>query len=381
MNRLAICALSILFAASSPTVADGQPTGVGNRPQLRHLPAVGKSGRFALLGDRVWPERPGEAHVCLWEDDAFAAASITIDDNCAPEHEWWIEQGERTGFRFTWFIITKSLDAEKPGFSGCWEDFRKLKKLGHDVQSHTVSHSSKDNERPDDVVEAEYRDSQAAIERNVGGPVVCMAYPWGRGKPALADTYYVACRGTVGIPNVANTINYMSTGTANIHPNTVDMLLTGKHATTKWMNRAAYKRAWVVPLYHSVRHGRTPEERAASLANVKAQIDYLYTKRDEIWVGLFRDVAFYGMERDTADLQVTENTDSRLQFTLQDDMDDRLFTYPLTVKVRLPDGWSNVQARQADTDLPARIVEHDGHRYALVKAVPDTGTVTLIPAP
>ena len=349
------------------------------RPQLRHLPVAGKKGRFPLPAERVWPQKPGQAHVCLWDDDKFAAVSITIDDNCAPDHAWWVEQGKRTGFRFTWFIVTKSLDQGKASFAGTWEDFRKLKQLGHDVQSHTVAHNKDDHQRPDEEVDAGYRDSNAAIGKNVGGPVVCLAYPWGKGKPKLAEQHYVACRGVVGTPNVANRINYMSTGTANIRPDTVDMLLTGKHASVKWMNRAFYRRAWLAPLYHYVQHGRTPAEKTASVAKVKAQIDHLYANRDEIWVGLFRDVAFYGMERDTAELKTTHSDSKRIDFLLQDDMDDQLFTFPLTIKVRLPDAWTAVQATQGDKPVPTRIVEHEGHRYALVKAVPDQGGVSVAP--
>jgi len=156
------------------------------RKQLRTLPPPPKEGRFEMPYDRVWPEEPGGAHVCLWADDKYAAVSITIDDNCRPDHDRCIERGEKYGFRFTWFLITGNIGQPGRGFLGSWDDFRRLHGLGHDVQSHTVSHHRDDAERPDAEVRAEYRESQRAIEQNVpGARAVCVAYPCGSGKLVL----------------------------------------------------------------------------------------------------------------------------------------------------------------------------------------------------
>ena len=59
-------------------------------------------------------------------------------------------------------------------------------------------------------------------------------------------------------------------------------------------------------------------------------------------------------------------------------MDDALFDYPLTIKVRLPVTWSGVAARQGLGPAPVQVVERDGSRFALVKAVPDRGEVAIV---
>jgi len=350
------------------------------RKQLRTLTSAPKEGRFEMSYDRVWPEKPGQAHVCLWPDDKYAAVSITIDDNCQPDHAWWIEQGEKYGFRFTWFAITGGIGKPTRSFLGRWEDFRKLRELGHDVQSHTVSHHKDDAERQDEEVRAEYHDSQKHVEENLPGTqAVCMAYPWGSGKDDIAAEHYIACRGVHGVPNRANRINYMRTGSCNIHPETVDMLLTGEHASVAWLSRPVHRRAWLAPVYHYVRAGRTKEEKDATQARVAEQLAHLASKKDDIWVGVFREVACYGMERDTARLEVTRNATDEIRFSLSDDMDDTLFAFPLTIKVRLPNEWRGVAATQGGAAAETRIVEHEKTRFALVKAIPDRGEVHLVP--
>ena len=58
-------------------------------------------------------------------------------------------------------------------------------------------------------------------------------------------------------------------------------------------------------------------------------------------------------------------------------MKDDLFDFPLTVKVRLPDGWKSAKATQGGKKAAVRFVSHDGAPYALVEAVPDRGTVRI----
>jgi hypothetical protein len=377
---LALLAMLSVLLQTVGAAGTGAEPFANARLQLRTLPAPLKGGRFPMSYERVWPAAPGDAHVCLWADDKYAAVSITIDDNCQPDHDWWVEQSEEHGFRFTWFVITGSVGQPTKSFSGKWDDFRRLHELGHDIQSHCVSHHKDDDQRPDDEVRAEYRDSQAAIEENVpGARAVCMAYPWGKGKDDIASEYYIACRGVRGAPNIANQVNYMRTGSAAIQPDTVDMLLTGEHASTAWLSRPAHRRAWLTPVYHYVHNGHTPEEKEASAARAAAHLAHLASKADEIWVAPFSEVARYGMERDTARLAVTAHSPTEVRLSLSDDMADELFDVPLTIKVRLTGAWPAVAATQAGRPIEAMLVEHEGALFALVKAVPDRGEIAVAP--
>ena len=76
---------------------------------------------------------------------------------------------------------------------------------------------------------------------------------------------------------------------------------------------------------------------------------------------------------------MTDVTKDRIRLTLTDLMDDSYFTYPPTVKVRVPDDWTSVVAKQVGWEARSRLVEHEGARYALVDVVPDGGVAELSP--
>ena len=367
--------IGCLLAGSAASIASAEVAdGAGD--QLRFLPGPVEQARFETP-EISWPAKVGEAEVCLWADDKVAAFSFTIDDNSAPDHDWWMQKAEEYDFKATWFVITRRVGTGANW--GTWADFQKLLDAGHDVQSHTVTHLH--SEEPDWVsLDWEYGDSIKHIEENLTGHrVTTLAYPGGTQKkgrvsndPKIAMQYYIAARGTTGKPNPPGEIDYTNiNGVSNF--NLGD---TEKGAWADLNNvldpegyRGAYYRGWAVMLDHKV--NRQDKERF---------FKWMDEHREELWVGLFRDVARYGQERDTATLKVTESSDDAITFELHDRMLDELFDYPLAVKVRLPEGWENVGATQGGQPVEARLVMHEEKPYALVQAVPDRGPVTLEPS-
>lgn len=365
-----IVTLSIVGCATAAVAGEAG----SNRKQLRHLPAA-EAPRFEVT-DRVWPERPGDARVCLWKDDKLCALSITIDDNCAPDHAWWIEQGKKYGWQFTWFVITER--AGTGGYWGTWDGWQKIRQLGHDVQSHTVTHLHfKDEGRPDAEIkdiDTEYAISIRQIEENLGSHrCVALAYPGGKNSHLndreVAAKYFIAARGTVGHINRANQIDYLNTSS-------IGGINIGGAPWSEFNNLldpALYRgrgyRGWYCTHFHGVKEDRRGE--------LSEKFDYIKKREDQVWIGLFREVVMYGQQRDTAKLQMLDSPAGEIRFALSDDMDDTLFDFPLTTKVRLPNGWKAASATQAGAPVELSIAEHDDGRFALIQAVPDKGEVVL----
>ena len=181
-------------------------------PQLFNLNGAIGVPAFPLSTTKVWPTSEGEGHICLWAEDRFAALTITIDDNTAQDHDWWVQMAETYDIPITWFVITSWVNGSNPGVGGTWDEFQELVNDGHSVQSHTITHSLPAS---DDGYITEYEDSQSAINSNLTGQWAgTIAYPDPSGIPVrsdLAKDFFIGARGVVGTPNVANQINYMET--------------------------------------------------------------------------------------------------------------------------------------------------------------------------
>ncbi len=378
------------FALSLPCAAGSRADLVQTDDrQLLTLPyPTSAAGRFAVPDDRVWPAAPGEADICLWHDDRFAACAITIDDNCAPDHEWWVKLTGELGIKVTWFVVTggvKPKGAANGGFNGTWDDFQRLANLGHSIQSHTTNHRSdppKRKRKPETVLLSDeqltsmYRDSLKTINDNVTNNwACCLAYPSGDAHPEISTKYAIASRGVNGKPSPANKISYANTNKGSGQRGFVDMVAFGKaDEGPKWVRGMKdLKRGLNVVLYHFVHAGRNPEARKKNAETVEKEVRYISSlKDDRLWVCRFDDVMKYAQERDSAAL-ASRMEKGRVVVTLADKMKDDVFSFPLSVKVRLPNGWKGAKARQNGTEVPCRFLTHDGAPYAIAEIVPDRG--------
>lgn len=402
--------------------------------------------RFEVT-DKKWPSQVGEADLCLWQDDKLAALSLGVDDNFAGEIDWWKEQAALYDFKVTWYVITGRIKKEGRSHGGLWSQFEELEKLGHAVESHTVTHlhvaepgwgtpewsyekaqaargtslqakreaailagavetpevapppvapasvEAPTSGRPSrEELEAarlaaadkpatdlatgidwEYAQSIAQIEAHIPGKKVsALAYPGGKNtvynNRELAAKHFRVARGATGAPNKANQTDYISTNALSSwnfdspqggNPNNIlDPNLYG----------GRYYRGWVILFAHGV---------SANPGLFAKTFEFIKANREKLWVGLYTDVAKYGQERDTATLKVISPGPEKITFQLTDEMDDRYFNFPLTVKVRIPNEWKSVEALQGDKPADAKIIQHEGAAYALVQSVPDAGLVTL----
>ncbi len=350
------------------TGADGE-TGPTDAGDVALVP--GPSPTYGDGSGRQWPGQYGQPHLCLWKGDAVSALSISIDDNTAPDHDWWEQQGEAYGYRFTWFVVAGNVDSPSSSFQGTWEGFNHLFSLGHDVQSHTLSHLTGDYD-----IETEYRDSKELIEEKVpGARCLTLAYPGGgaiENDVEVAKKYYIGARGVTGVLNQVDDIDYMQTGSISRFNYPTDHWASITNTVVYNPDQANQYRAWYVMHFHSIAD-RTDE--------VIEGFDFIKDHASDIWLGLFREVSLYGQQRETATVHTPLISEQRIRLEIIDEMDDALFDYPLTLKVRLNDSWTGIEATQAGRATEAEIVTHEGNTYALVSVVPDRGPATLVRVP
>lgn len=354
--------------------------------QLRNLPALSPGEKRINLGDyELWPEEHGDAAVALWADDKTGAFSLNTDDNFEGEHQVWRNFAQQYGFKFSWFVITSLIqDVNK---------WRTLAAEGHEIGSHTVSHEENGHTLHPQHMHSEYADSQALLNTIEGVNALTLAYPYGNGNQDIARQYYIAARGPVGLPNQADSINYMNTQSLSIRPGSLNftnqaasansieaMVKTLVDPNHKVWN-TSYYRGWSNMLVHSLNEtGKTPSDGVTRTSRDLTQylLELLDEHRDEIWVGRYGDIVRYSQQRDTAHLVVTRKDAAKITFNLTDRMDDSLYDFPLTVKVRVDDEWSGIAALQAGETIPFVEAIREGKRYLLVQAVPDRGSVSIV---
>ncbi|HMR05011.1 MAG TPA: polysaccharide deacetylase family protein [Polyangiaceae bacterium] len=310
---------------------------------------------------RTWPAAHGDALISLWHDDAIAALTITIDDNTAPDHTWWLQQAQAYGLKLTWFVITNHIPSS---FGGTWPGFASLVAAGHDVQSHTVSHLN-DGLTLDD----EYKLSQQDIEKNLPNvKAVTLAYPGGNhpisNDPKVAAKYYLGARSGIGHNNKIGATDYMMVNSISGQLNLATDHWAGlPNIVVKNPAQAKSFRAWHCVHYHLMQ----------DKTNALAGFQWIAAHKNDLWVGLFRETVLYGRERESATLSVPHVSADKVVVEANDTLPDSSFDFPLTVKIGLDATWMGATASQNGNAVAVKIVQHSGKPFALVTAVPDRG--------
>ncbi len=349
---------------------------------LPNLFGVPNEERTKLPLEKTWPEKPGEAALCMWKDDKTAAITFGIDDNCAQNIDWWFREAGSRGIRMTWFLITAPIGGtDRPATHATWERWREVQAKGHALESHSMTHlGGCDDMDTWKGIEWEYAESLRLIGEKIGNgwKATGLAYPGGKNSShnseEVAARHVIAARGGRGTPNPAQGIDYLNTCAMSRHN-------IGTEPEHPWSNvfrlfgpaeRNGAYRGWAILFWHFIR-----ENDEEYVASSRRSLDFYVDHKDELWMGTFAEVARYGQERETASLAAAGNAKDGFEITLTDRMADDLFDEPLTVKVRLPDDWTGVSATQAGKPVGAHVLEHEGARFALVDVVPDAGTVLV----
>ena len=106
---------------------------------------------------------------------------LTFDDGFADNYEIAMPVLEKFGFKGTFFVVTDWVG--KPGFM-TWFQIREIKKHGHTIGSHTVTHPFL-TEIGLAKVRDEIYNSKRLMQENLGGPVESFCYPAGRFNPTV----------------------------------------------------------------------------------------------------------------------------------------------------------------------------------------------------
>ncbi len=373
--------MKVSFRLAAVAAACAAAASAGEQSKILPPCAKGQT-RIQVPADRVWPANPGEGDVCLWSMDRFAACAIAIDGDYRGEHEWWLKALAELDIKATWFAVTDPIDANgrKTGTTeGCWKEWQALADAGHSIQSHTTD-NSEEKELSADALARMYGDSLKTINRNIRNNLACtIAYPNGAARTDEIWKYAIAGRGNSSHANPAGSIDYRCVSCGGATKAYLQMVAFGEtKEEPEWIQKKTdWKRGLLVPCFQFVHTGTGNDVREISAKKTKDILRYIASlKDDRLWVCRFDDVVKYGQERDTAKLETKLVNPERIVFKLTDGMDDALFDFPLTVKLRLPDGWKSVRAlRQDGTPVKAEFIEHDGAPYALVHEVPDRGVV------
>gem|GEM_PF-2533094 len=295
-----------------------------------------------------------------------AAVSLTFDDNCPCHLKYALPELDRRAMVGTFFVITEQVAAAKN-----WDAWIRASLSGHEIGSHTVSHPAMETFSPA-AKEYQLRRSREVIDSVIPSQKCrTLALPYGYWDPDLMKTarsLYSAVR-RVGNSEINRKAEDVYTMGGNIPLS--QMAVTTMDA---WIDDALSKSRWDIEIYHGIEEGGwelIPAERFAK------HLDYIAARRDSLWIATYGDVSSYITARKTTLVRLVNYEDSVLRYALESKSATPATNPPLTVKVRLPDGWTDFRAEQGGKSVWSSFLWETAWPYALFECVPGAGEILL----
>lgn len=305
--------------------------------------------------------------VATWQGARAGALSLTFDDACPGQFTILVPLMNKYDFKATFFVDLGNLR----NFNTPWDNIRRAAVAGHEIASHSVTHS-KFSTLTESQQEAELRNSRDTIDKQIPSQkVLTFAYPnCVRGKEALVARYYMAAR-------TCNENRIEPSNPANMLR--INSFSYGGSVSAQTLNGTAdasiAQKGWGTILIHGIDNAGGYNPVKSSM--LKTHFDYLQTRKNQIWVATFADVARYIRERQSVSLKQIRRTSDSLVVKLSDTLPDGTYNVPLTILRPLPAGWNTCFVSQNGRALKDSIVTVNSKRQVMFDAVPDGGDIVI----
>jgi peptidoglycan/xylan/chitin deacetylase (PgdA/CDA1 family) len=307
--------------------------------------------------------------VGTWRGFRNAAISFTFDDGCPNQYSIAIPMFNEFGIKMTLFIVTGS----KWVWPADWAKLRNAAADGHEIASHTITHNNF-NGMSDSLQKIELGDSQEEINAHIpGNKCITMAYPFCvPGNGSIAAQFYIAARICSGIiepstPSDFMRISSITIGTEGPVKTTKDFISTFKSAV--------YSKGWCVFMLHGIDNDGGWSSVNSSV--LRETLEYLSENSGDYWVSTFGDIVRYIKERDSASVTETSVKDTGITLQITDTLPDSIYSYPITLRRVLPDGWISATVAQNNLPVKSRVLEINAVKYIQFDVVPDGGVVVI----
>ncbi|MBR2025297.1 MAG: InlB B-repeat-containing protein, partial [Clostridia bacterium] len=163
---------------------------------------------------------------------------------------------------------------------------------------------------------------------------------------------------------------------------------TAKGSYEKIIDEILGKGAFTIECIHSLAPNTHYLGGMIHSSYVSTMSKYDYLKKQGLWVCSYTDMTQYLKESLSATLDTKEITSTSITLTLTDTQVDYMFDHALTIKVDIPDEWTNVSVMQGDRVIElvtyaeytdnmtvANCTIKDGYLY--VDAIPDRGDIVI----
>lgn len=313
-----------------------------------------------------------DEEIATWLGFRKGAASFTFDTGVPSHYNDAAPVFEAHGCRATFNIVVNWTSDED------WNGFRGLAAKGHEIGSNS-------NSNPNNSGAGERGSSKRNINEKIDQNRGCItwAYPKGYvGGKEEVNAHYIGGRSITWDPIYATRACINKEGPDDWAE--IPSLLTGNDGNIKtaddFIDMFQYvidNDKWVVFTTMAIagKMNLFNTYSPTALEDIDEALDWAMQNGRDLWVAPMGHVIMYVKERNASTLQKVSSDASSMTYTLKHDIADDIcdYDYPLSIKIKLPDDYSQVYVQQGNTVLKS----YTENGYVFFDAIPNAGNIVV----
>lgn len=161
----------------------------------------------------------------------------------------------------------------------------------------------------------------------------------------------------------------------------LNCLMVTRDNVSEWKqyvdNIIAYK-GWGIYCFHNIWETLPSSGHYVLQSDSSELFTYISEKVSEnkLWCATFTDAALYTKEYQYATTRINASAD-RIEIEITDGLDNEIYNMALTVKVVIPESWTEFKLNGNTVSASDILTDSDGSRYIMTDIVPDVETAVL----
>jgi len=320
--------------------------------------------------------------ICPVKDNKKAIYTFTSDDGFTNAAVFFNSEFKRLDLKGSLALVANWINgAQTPASTySFWNNL--LADGRFDIINHSKSHvkfsTISNTQAGQDSLRAEITGNQAVFR--TGFPdqdIITMANPAVVNTDAadvlIKQSHYAARNGSSGYNSLSPTdtewmklkmlANYFSSQSRAAYSSEIN----------KYVDNIIANKQWLILLTHGIGTGANAMQDTAFTRH----FEYVASRRADLWIAPLGDVTKYIRQKQNANIITLDSTDTRIAISLTHQLDANIFDEPLTLKTKVPAGWTNVKVTQGTSVKDIQATDENGQLYIYYDAFPNKGTISL----
>ena len=320
-----------------------------------------------------------EINISNWKNNKNGAISFTFDDGARGAFEFGASYLDEKALKGTFYVFSDTNSIYDWPLTS-FDVMNTYQDKGFEIGSHTANHANiglLTEQEKYAALSYTLSYSKNFLDKRMDQNTMTLSIPFGSFRNetlGYISKYFFSARSSQYGFNLTTPFDFYALKTYPVLANTTPSIVLKK------INVSEYYGYYLPLMFHNItdlEFNHDLNEYTYAYNDFKAIVDTAMMK--DVWIDTHENIYKYIRERNSAIISVTHKGDNYIMFRVNDGLDNHIFDQELTLRLNIPDTWSDNEVNVSGNALYElkMVLNDESGKYILFNIIPDNTVYTL----